>query len=136
MPSQAELRHGITEKVVAALRSGAVPFWRRPWSLGKNAGLPTSAVSRKPYRGINALLTSLAALQKGYDSKWWATYPQWQSLGGQVRRGEKGTTIILFKTVEKATVNGDGDEEVESFAVMRAWTIFNVAQVDGDGLDQ
>jgi antirestriction protein ArdC len=136
MPSQADIRQRVTNQIVEALRSGTVPFWRRPWAPSENAGFPTNAISRKPYRGINTLLTSLAALEKGYNSKWWATYPQWQSLGGQVRRGEKGTQIVLYKPVHKVTINDDGEEEVDSFPVMRTWTVFNIAQVDGDGLDQ
>jgi antirestriction protein ArdC len=112
-----------------------VPCWRRPWLLGENTGLPTNVVSGKKYQGCNNLLLSLAALEKGYESKWWATYPQWRSLGGQVRRGEKGTTIILYKPVRKVTITADGEEEVDSFPVMRTWTVFNIAQVDGDGLD-
>jgi antirestriction protein ArdC len=136
MPTQAEIRQSITEKIVAALRSGTVPFWRRPWSQSENTGMPTNAVSGKKYQGINTWLTTLAALEKGYGSKWWATYQQWQSLGGQVRRGEKGTQIILYKPVRKVTINDDGEEEVDSFPIMRTWTIFNIAQVDGDGLNQ
>ena len=135
MLTQNELREKITNQIVTALRAGDVPFWRQTWSQGKNAGYPANAVSGKSYRGINTLLTSLAALEKGYESKWWGTYPQWNSLGGQVRRGEKGTTIILFKPVRKVRTNAEGEEEVSSFPVMRSWTIFNVAQVDGD-LDQ
>lgn len=135
MLTQSELREKTTNQIVTALRAGNVPFWRQPWSPDKTAGYPTNAISGKPYRGINTLLTSLAALEKGYASKWWGTYPQWKSLGGQVRRGETGTGIILFKPVRKMKINDQGEEEVSSFPIMRSWTIFNVAQVDGD-LDQ
>lgn len=75
-------------------------------------------------------------MQKGYDSKFFATYNQWRSLGGQVRRGEKGTTIILYKPVRKVTINDKGEEEVDSFPIMRAWTVFNVGQVSGDAVDK
>jgi antirestriction protein ArdC len=136
MPTQAEIRQTITEKIVAALRSGTVPFWRRPWTQSENAGFPTDVVSGKKYQGINTWLTALAALEKGYDSKWWGTYQQWRSLGGQVRRGEKGTQIILYKPIRKITVNDEGEEAVDTFPIMRTWTVFNVAQVDSDSLDQ
>jgi antirestriction protein ArdC len=128
MLSQAEIREKVTNQVIEALRSGSVPFWRKPWSEDENAGYPANAVSRKPYRGINSLLLSL----KGYDSKWFATYNQWRSIGGQVRRAEKGTQIILFKPVRKVTLKDDGEEEVRSFPLMRTWSVFNISQVDGD----
>jgi len=136
MSIQTELRERITNQIVAALRSGQVPFWRRPWALGQNAGWPTNIVSGKSYQGINTLLLSLAAMEKGYESKWWGTYQQFRSLSGQVRRGEKSSTIILYKPVHKVTLNDQGEEAVESFPIMRAWSVFNVAQVDGDTLDK
>jgi len=69
---------------------------------------------------------------KGYESRWWATLRQWNGLGGWVRNGEKGATIILYKPVPKITVNEQGDEQDDSFLVLRSWTVFNVAQVNGD----
>jgi antirestriction protein ArdC len=130
MLSQTEIRESVTNKIVAALKAGAVPFWRKPWS-GGSGGYPTNAVTGKSYRGVNLLLLSLA----GHDSKWWATYNQWRSLGGQVRRNERGTTIILYKPVTKRTTNVQGDEEVRSFPLMKTWTVFHLSQVDGT-LDQ
>ncbi len=129
MLTQREIREKVTDQIVTALRAGTVPFWRQPWSHA--AGLPANAVSGKPYRGINHLLTSLAAQTKGYESRWWATLRQWNGLGGWVRKGEKGTTIILYKPVPKTTVNEEGDEQDDSFLVLRSWTVFNVAQVNG-----
>ncbi len=56
MASQQQLREKITDLIVAALKSGNTPPWRRPWSLDKNAGFPANIVSKKPYRGINPIL--------------------------------------------------------------------------------
>ncbi len=128
MQSQNEIRTNVTNKIVAALKSGAVPFWRQPWATGQNAGYPANAITGKRYRGVNLLLLSLA----GHDSKWWATYNQWRSIGGQVRRGEKSTQIILYKPVTKKKTNDKGEEEVSSFPLMKTWTVFHISQVDGD----
>ena len=128
MLSQSEIRANVTNKIVAALKSGSVPFWRQTWAKSEHSGPPTNAVSGKPYRGANWLLLSLA----GHSSKWWATYNQWQSLGGQVRRGERGTTAILYKPVTKKTINDDGEEKVSSFPLLRSFTVFHSSQVDGD----
>ena len=131
MLSQAEIREGVTNRIVESLKSGAIPFWRQPWASGVG-GSPTNASSGKPYRGINTVLLSLA----GHNSKWWATYNQWKSIGGQVRQtGEKGTTIILYKPVVRKSINDDGEEEISSFPLMRTFSVFNVVQVDGK-LDQ
>ena len=131
MLTQAEIREKVTQQIIEALRSGAVPFWRQPWSGSKQAGYPANAISGKTYRGVNSLLLSL----KGYESRWFATYNQWQTVGGQVRRGEKGTQIILYKPVTTKKVNDDGEEEIRSFPLLKTWTVFNISQVDGN-LDQ
>ena len=131
MLSQSDIRANVTNKIVAALQSGAVPFWRKSWSSSPHAGHPTNAVTGKAYRGVNWALLSLS----GHDSKWWATYNQWRSLGGQVRRGERGTTAILYKPVTKTRINDEGEEEVSSFPLLRSFYVFHESQIDGD-LDQ
>ena len=48
-----------TARIIEALEHGTPP-WVRPWSTVSEA-LPMNAQSRRPYRGINFTLLSLAA---------------------------------------------------------------------------
>jgi antirestriction protein ArdC len=128
MQSQSAIREEVTNRIVAALKSGDVPFWRQTWAKSKNSGAPSSAVTGKPYKGINRILLSLL----GHESKWFATYAGWRSLGGQVRRGEHGVAAILYKPVVKKKVNDDGQEEVSSFGLLKTFSLFHISQVDGD----
>ena len=59
MASQQQVRE-ITNQIIAALESGGVPPWRRPWRVGPNAGFPANVVSSKAYRGINPILLDMA----------------------------------------------------------------------------
>ena len=128
MLTQADIRANVTNKIVAALQSGAVPFWRQTWAKSENSGSPTSAVSGKPYSGVNWLLLSL----QSHQSKWWSTYNGWKSLGGQVRRGEKAVTGVIYKPVTKTRINDQGEEEASRFAFLKTFTLFHISQVDGD----
>jgi antirestriction protein ArdC len=135
MPSQAEIRRDINERIIEGLKAGIVP-WVRPWSNDLNCGLPKNISSKKPYRGINPLLLSLTADARSYSSRWWGTYRQWQALGGQVKRrpkdvalGEWGTTVVFYKQIEKKT---DDEEQRQSYRLLRTFTVFNVEQVAGD----
>ncbi|MGE0136026.1 MAG: ArdC family protein [Dehalococcoidia bacterium] len=114
----------VTARITAALEAGTVP-WRHPW----RARGHRNAISNRPYRGINLLLLGLLALQQGYTDPRWLTYRQAASLGGHVRRGERGAGIVLWKPIERRdAVDG---EVIDTFPVMRFYTVFNASQCDG-----
>jgi len=106
----------ITNAIIQRLEQGVVP-WRRPWTHGP----PRNLVSRKPYRGVNALLLGA----QGHEQPWWLTYRQAQQLGGHVTRGEHGTTIVYWQPQRQ-----DEDGTMQR-AFLRAYTVFNVAQCTG-----
>ena len=118
----------VTTRIVEAMDRGVVP-WRRPWS---EITVPRNAVSDRPYSGINPFLLGLA----GYDDPRWLTYKQAQRLGGNIKRGEKGTTIIFWKILRKATTIEDeetGEETVigRNVPLLRHYTVFNAEQTEG-----
>jgi len=123
MSYQTDLRNQVNEKIISAMSKGNLP-WVKPWTAAKNAGYPANASTGKLYRGVNPLLLQLAALDKGYSSKYWATYRQWLSVDGQVRKGERGTRIIFWKPITRTRTNGDGEEESATFPLMREYTVF------------
>jgi antirestriction protein ArdC len=117
----------ITDKVIALLEQGVAP-WRQPWDSA--VGAPLSMSTKKAYRGINVLLLGMAALERGYVSPWWGTYAQIAGRGGQVRKGEKGTQVVLWKTF---SVPDKADPtKTKTIPTMRLFTVFNAEQADGD----
>src|SRR5882672_8916106 len=101
----------VTSQIVNAIEQG-VSNWRMPWhTSGRFAFSPINVASKKPYRGINTVCLWAAAQAKGYDRGEWATYQQWQEKGGQVRKGEKATTVVFWKFAsESAESQDDGAE--------------------------
>lgn len=141
MPSQSEIQESITARIVEGLQNGIVP-WKKPWRNDPNCGSPANIVSRRNYSGINPLLLDLAAQTNGFTSRYWATFAQWQNLGGQVKKrplnvepGHWGTNIVFSRQVKKTKVDAAGDEKVESFPLMKFYTVFNLDQVEGEKLD-
>ena len=137
MPSQNELRTQLTSQILAALDDGVAP-WKRPWSNDRNCGRPTNAVTGKPYNGINILLLSLHSHEYRSEGKYFATYKQWQSLGGQVMarpsgvpKGKWAAKGILYKAVTKTKTNSRGEEVEDTFCFMREFSLFNIDQVEG-----
>lgn len=115
----------ITDRIIKKLESGIIP-WHKPWSGGIEA-MPKNLVSNKAYQGINTILLGL----QEYDSPYWLTFKQAQERGGHVRKGEKGSPCIFWKTYEKETENPEGEIENSKIWVLRYYTVFNADQCEG-----
>src|SRR5271166_5524182 len=123
----------ITAEIVAAIEAGAGEF-KMPWHHnGTSTARPANIASGKAYRGVNVLALWVAAEIAHYDNGLWGTYRQWQALEAQVRKGEHGTTVVLWKELTPAGDDDrDGDEDGPARRIFaRAFTVFNVAQVEG-----
>jgi antirestriction protein ArdC len=130
---RADVYTRITDQIVAAIEAGAGKC-RMPWHHdGQAPSRPINLASNKPYRGINVLVLWAAADRGGYANGLWGTYRQWLAVGAQVRKGERGTVVVLWKQTGNDNVDNQGadgdDQNTRVFA--RAFTVFNVAQVDG-----
>ncbi len=93
-----DLFETITDQLIAAIEAGA-DDWRMPWHTLAEAGTPASVDGHR-YRGVNALWLPMVAASEGWDSGLWATYRGWQRHNAQVRRGEKGTAVLLWKKLD------------------------------------
>lgn len=110
----------ITNRIIEKLESGTVP-WHKPWMGAENE--PKNLISKKEYRGINAFLTAC----QGYSSPFWVSFKQAKELGGDIKKGEKGTPVIFWnwKEIDKE------DGKTDKVPFMRYYTVFNVDQVEG-----
>lgn len=135
----------IANKFIEQLAKGVVP-WRKPWS---PAGVSLhNYVSKRPYRGINTLILAIEQIDKGYSSPAWTTYNAalkhlgWDGEGGRkgasdwraanpgkgVRKGEKGTPIVLWKPL---LVDDKETGEKKQIWFSRFYSVFNTDQIDG-----
>lgn len=124
----------VTERIIREVEGGVIP-WVRPWKDGVGQdGLPVNAASGRRYSGINLLLLWMSASGHGYSTSRWLTYRQAAEVGGQVRRGERGTMVVYAATytprdeVERSNESG---EEPRSIPFLKRFVVFNVDQIDG-----
>ncbi len=80
----------------------------------------------------NVLLAWSQCAQRGISLGPLATYPRWQALGRQVRRGEKAIVLCQPVTVKRKNQNSDEDEVLVCFTYSARW--FVLAQTDGSEL--
>ncbi len=72
-----DIQQDVTDKIVAALESGTVP-WVKPWSSfgGAGSSLDRNAVSNKHYNGVNLIVLWMARSARGWESNRWVTFNQ------------------------------------------------------------
>ena len=126
----------ITDKIIAELEAGRLP-WVQPWgtsAVQAPLAMPKNAATQRRYSGINVLILWGAVVQHGFPGQSWLTFRQALSLGGNVRKGERGTTVVFadrfIPDQERARAREQGDEP-NAIPFLKRFTVFNVAQCDG-----
>ena len=127
--SKSNVYESVTAKIVAAIEAGAEKS-QRPWHAPALLA-PMNASTSSYYRGINVLALWIEAMDRGYPTSQWASYKQWQDLGAQVRKGERGSLIILYKKLEEQPTQEEDHTEDRLRFVARSSHVFNAQQVDG-----
>lgn len=122
----------ITDRIVADLERGVRP-WVQPWSAGNAAGRVTRPLRHNgtPYQGINIILLWSEALMRGFASPIWMTFRQAAELGGHVRKGESGTTVVYASQFTKTETDDQGEETERGIPFLKAYSVFNVDQIEG-----
>ena len=133
-PDRASLYQEITDRIIAELETGRVP-WVQPWA-ASNAPLamPQNALTNRCYSGINILILWDTVIQRGFSTQSWLTFRQALSLGGTVRKGERGTTVVYasrFTPGEAQPVKTGGLDTRASIPFLKRFTVFNTDQCDG-----
>ena len=129
-----DIRQKITDDIIEAISAGTPP-WRKGWTSG---GLPYNASSGKAYSGVNLVILSMQP-NAGADARF-LTFKQAEHLGLKVRKGAKGVQIVKMVEVDqhkagREAKSGEGGETLAEDGrralVMKAYTVFNAAQIEG-----
>jgi antirestriction protein ArdC len=119
----------VTRAIIEEMERGAVP-WVRPWKTDRHSAgsvMPANAITGRSYSGINVPILWASADSNSYQSHAWMTFKQAQDHGAHVRKGERGTHVVFTKPL---VFKGE-DDEIEKRSMLREYTVFNVAQIDG-----
>ncbi len=112
----------VANKIINQLDSGDIP-WVRPW---RKFNLPAqNLVTRRPYNGINTMLLGA----ENWGTPFFLTFKQCQSLGGTVKKGEKGSLVVFWKFLDRQKENGD-ELINRKIPMLRYYTVFNSSQCD------
>ena len=119
-----DIQQQITNTIIDMMETAGAD-WSKEWAA---IDAPHNIASGKNYTGINTLVLSAGAVVSGYKSNIWGTYKQWADKGAQVKKGEKATGCIFYKTLE---IKDKETDEKKRIPMLREFKLFNAHQVDG-----
>ncbi len=123
-----DIYQSVTNSIIEAIENGQTgDKFQLPWA--GNMIMPENVASGNMYRGVNVALLWARGYEKKYSSAAWGTYKQWADKGAQVKKGEKGTKIVFWKTIETEPQHDNEEGETRMFA--RWSSVFNADQVEG-----
>ena len=110
----------VTNRIIEQLENNIIP-WEKPWSGTIDGAF--NRVSKKPYSILNQMLLK-------YDGEY-ATFKQWQELGGHIRKGEKSEIVVFWKMYPIKEKQDDGTEIIKTIPLLKYINVFHISQVDG-----
>ena len=89
----------VTNRIIKQLEEGIIP-WHKPWKVSGyyvNGNIDVNKVAfnrttKKPYSLLNQMLLSKAGE--------YASFKQWQDLGGKIKKGAKAEIVVFWKWLE------------------------------------
>jgi antirestriction protein ArdC len=132
---RASLYDEITDKIIAELETGRVP-WVHPWGTAAAKAplaMPKNASTGRQYSGVNVLILWGATIERGFTGQSWLTFRQALSLGGHVRKGERGTTVVYadrFIPGDEKRRAAEIGEEAQAIPFLKRFTVFNADQCE------
>lgn len=125
----------ITDKIIAELEAGRVP-WVQPWGTAAAKApiaMPKNASTGRAYSGINVLLLWGSVIEHGFSGQGWLTFRQALSLGGNVRKGEHGTTVVYtdrFVPEDEKRRAAETGDDAQAIPFLKRFTVFNTDQCE------
>ena len=123
-----EYKEKITNHIIASLEQGNIP-WISPF---EKQIIPMNYLTKRTYQGINLLLLWVSAMQSGFTGNYWVGFRQACTLGGRVKKGEKGVPIIVCCP---SKIKSDNDEEILTHYYKTDYVFNLYSQVEGIDFD-
>jgi len=126
-----DIQQEVTDQIVTLLDQVNLEDYQPPFAGLSSLGLPINPITKKTYQGINILSLWSYQQSKGFTSNQWATFKQWQNVDAKVRKGEKASRIIFYKTLIKSEENENAETEDVKIPMLKVYNVFNANQVEG-----
>jgi len=120
MEKKFDLYAEVTNRIIEQLEQGRIP-WVKPWTGSLEGAF--NRKSKKAYSFMNQMLLK-------HEGEY-ATFKQWQELGGTVRKGEKSEMVVFWKMLPIEDVDKDGKKVKKTIPFLRYYNVFHISQIEG-----
>ena len=110
----------VTDRIITDLSNGIIP-WKKPWSGTKSGAF--NRITKRPYSLLNQMLLG--------QSGEYATFKQWSSLNGRIKKGEKSKIVTFWKMYPIEEVNDKGEKVKKVIPLLKYYNVFHISQVEG-----
>lgn len=110
----------VTDRIISQLEQGIIP-WQKPWTGVKSGAF--NRITKKSYSLINQIMLN----HQGE----YASFKQWQQLGGHVRKGEKAEIVVFWKIMPVEEKQEDDTIVKKNIPLLKCYNVFHISQVDG-----
>ena len=118
----------ITNRIIAALESGKIP-WERPWR--RAADLAIKRTTGEPYSLLNQILLG--------EPGEYMTFDQCRKEGGRIRKGAKAKVVVFWKFIQCPQKDEDGNiltdskgrNITKSVPLLKYFNVFHIDDCEG-----
>lgn len=139
MSSYFKARDELVKMYIKSLEEGRIP-WEKMWQ----TNIPENGITGKKYKGVNNLILSYVAIQRGYKDNRWCTYMQvsknkWKlkdakgqgvSIEYVGMKNKKDNKLYTFEEYRKI-INEFPEKEPEFSMRRYNYTVFNADLIEG-----
>lgn len=130
MSQKVDIHQQVTDQIISLLDQVELEDYEPPFAMMAMQGLPVNPTTSNTYQGVNILSLWFNQMAKKFTSNEWATFKQWKDAGAQVRKGEKSSRIIFYKTLIGSEKNDKGEHVETKIPMLRTYAVFNANQVE------
>ncbi|MDW3191271.1 MAG: zincin-like metallopeptidase domain-containing protein [Cytophagales bacterium] len=130
--AKTDIQQDITNNIINLLDQVDLKDYEPPFANLAALGIPENPITKKSYQGVNILALWFNQKSKSLPSNKWASFKQWQQIGAHVKKGEKGSRIIFYKTlIKEDSSHSEGESQEIKIPMLRQYVVFNASQVEG-----
>ncbi len=133
-------RNNLIDMYIKSLEEGNIP-WEKMWK----TSTPVNAISKKRYRGVNNLILSFIAQERGYKDNRWCTFKQMQKNNWKFIKPAKGQGVdveffSMYNKIDRKNytfqeyneiISQEPERESEFRLNQKNYKVFNGDLIDG-----